>query len=138
MARVTGSLRRAWALDSARPHLVVGTLAAFLIAISFPALLALAYRLNPMSGGFTYSMLEVVVSAGVIVGSLAVSRFGSIGTLRTAGLGLLMTGLLSLAMTLYPAPDMSEGVVALWISGEQAAVRAEALIGGLGLPVIRA
>ncbi len=102
--RVTGSLRRAWALDSARPHLVVGTLAAFLIAISFPALLALAFRLNPSSGGFTYSMLEVVVSAGVIAGSLAVSRFGSIGTLRTAGLGLLITGLLSLAMTLYPTP----------------------------------
>ncbi len=91
-------------LRSARPHLVVGTLAAFLIAISFPALLALAFRLNPMSGGFTYSMLEVVVSAGVIAGSLAVSRFGSIGTLRTAGLGLLITGLLSLAMTLYPTP----------------------------------
>jgi hypothetical protein len=33
---------------------------------------------------------------------------------------------------------MSEGVVALWISGEQAAVRAEALIGALGFPVVRA
>ncbi|HET7466114.1 MAG TPA: MFS transporter [Candidatus Dormibacteraeota bacterium] len=102
--RVTGSLRRVWALDAARPHLVVGTLAAFLIAMSFPALLALAFRLSPGSGGQTYALLEVVLSAGVIAGSLAVARFGAIGSLRTAGLGLLLTGIFSLAMTLYATP----------------------------------
>ncbi len=41
-------------------------------------------------------------------------------------------------MALYPAPDMSEGVVALWIAGEQQAERAEALVGRLGFPVARA
>ena len=41
-------------------------------------------------------------------------------------------------MALYPAPDMSEGVVALWIAGEQAAGRAEELVAGLGFPVARA
>ena len=41
-------------------------------------------------------------------------------------------------MALYPAADMSEGVVALWISGEQAAARAQALISSLGFPVARA
>ncbi len=41
-------------------------------------------------------------------------------------------------MALYPAADMSEGVVALWISGEAAASRAEELIGTLGFPVARA
>jgi hypothetical protein len=41
-------------------------------------------------------------------------------------------------MALYPAPDMSEGVVALWVSGEDAARRAERLVGGLGFPVVRA
>jgi prephenate dehydrogenase len=40
-------------------------------------------------------------------------------------------------MGLYPAPDMSEGVVALWIAGEQAAARAEELVAGLGFPVAR-
>jgi len=102
--RVTGSLRRAWAIDLARPHLIVGALAAFLIAISFPALLALAYSLSPASGGPTYSLLEVVVSIGVIAGSLIVSRFGSIGSLRTAGFGLVLTGLFSLALALVPSP----------------------------------
>lgn len=102
--RVTGSLRRAWSLAGARPHLVVGAIAAFLIAMSFPALLALAYKINPNSGGQTYAMLEVVLSAGVIAGSLVVARFGAIGSLRTAGLGLLLTGAFSLAMTLYATP----------------------------------
>jgi prephenate dehydrogenase len=38
-------------------------------------------------------------------------------------------------MALYPAPDMSEGVVALWIAGEQQARRTEELVGRLGFPV---
>jgi prephenate dehydrogenase len=41
-------------------------------------------------------------------------------------------------MALYPAPDMSEGVVALWVGGEEDAVRAQDLVGNLGFPVARA
>ena len=41
-------------------------------------------------------------------------------------------------MALYPAADMSEGVVALWVSGAEAARRTEALVAGLGFPVARA
>src|SRR5450755_625056 len=41
-------------------------------------------------------------------------------------------------MALYPAADMSEGVVALWVSGMDAARRTEALVAGLGFPVARA
>jgi prephenate dehydrogenase len=41
-------------------------------------------------------------------------------------------------MALYPAADMSEGVVALWIAGEQAAARAQERIARLGFPVARA
>ncbi len=40
-------------------------------------------------------------------------------------------------MALYPAPDMSEGVVALWIGGTAAAERAGSLIAELGYPVVR-
>jgi prephenate dehydrogenase len=40
-------------------------------------------------------------------------------------------------MALYPASDMTEGVVALWIGGEQPAQRAQELIAGLGFPVAR-
>jgi prephenate dehydrogenase len=41
-------------------------------------------------------------------------------------------------MALYPAADMSEGVVALWVAGEEASQRAEQLVGRLGFPVARA
>jgi len=40
-------------------------------------------------------------------------------------------------MALYPAPDMSEGVIALWIAGEEPARRAQELVGRLGFPVAR-
>ncbi|MBV9337913.1 MAG: hypothetical protein JO243_18670, partial [Solirubrobacterales bacterium] len=41
-------------------------------------------------------------------------------------------------MALYPAPDMSEGVIALWVAGAEQARRAEKLVGKLGFPVARA
>ncbi len=40
-------------------------------------------------------------------------------------------------MALYPAPDMSEGVVAFWVAGEEPARRAEDLVARLGFPVAR-
>ncbi|HZQ49386.1 MAG TPA: HD domain-containing phosphohydrolase [Candidatus Dormibacteraeota bacterium] len=101
--RLTGSLRTALRIDAVRPHLIMGTIAAFLLAMSFPALIALAYRLVPDRGAAAYSGLEVVLSIGLFGGSLLLSRFdsiGSIGTFRTAGGGLLLAGIGSLAMTL--------------------------------------
>ena len=40
-------------------------------------------------------------------------------------------------MALYPAADMTAGVVALWIAGSDAADRAQELVAGLGFPVAR-
>jgi putative nucleotidyltransferase with HDIG domain len=99
-APVAGALRRTWSIAAARPHLVLGALAAFLITISYPALLGLAYGLTGTSGGQTYSMLEVVGSVGIFVGSLAVSRFGSIGSMRTVGAGLFLTGVFSISIAM--------------------------------------
>ena len=103
--RLTGALRRAWSIQAARPHLTIGAVAAFLLAMSFPALFALAYRVatNDIPGAQAYSLLEVVLSGGVFVGTLIVGRAVSIGTMRTAGAGLLLTGIFSLAMILYPS-----------------------------------
>ena len=60
------------------------------------------------------------------------------GVVATLALELGRAGVNIADMALYPAPDMSEGVVALWISGEEAAQRAQELVGGLGFPVLRA
>ena len=40
-------------------------------------------------------------------------------------------------MALYPASDMTEGVIAMWIAGEDSTERALELIAGLGFPVAR-
>jgi predicted MFS family arabinose efflux permease len=106
-APVSGAVRRSWAIVAARPHLVIGTLAAFLISISYPALLALAYDVSaivsaPGQGAQLYSVLELVSSVGIFVGSLVVSRFTSIGSMRIVGAGLLLTGTFSLAVLFSP------------------------------------
>jgi putative nucleotidyltransferase with HDIG domain len=99
---VSGALARSWAIAAARPHLVIGTLASFLLAISFPALLALAYGISPGAGGQAYSSFELVLSLGIFIGSIVVSRFISIGSLRTVGAGLMLTGAFSVAIAMNP------------------------------------
>jgi hypothetical protein len=47
-------------------------------------------------------------------------------------------GLNIVDLAVHPAPDMSEGVIALWLSGEHEAGRAAELIRGLGYPVVLA
>jgi putative nucleotidyltransferase with HDIG domain len=89
---LVGALGRSWAVVAARPHLIVGGLASFLLPISYPAILALAYRFPSDQGGQLYSILELVLSLGIFAGSLLVSRFTAIGTMRTVGGGLFLTG----------------------------------------------
>jgi len=112
---VSGALRRSWAIVSVRPHLVIGALASFLLPISFPALLALAYQVTPKQGGQTYSLLELVLSLGIFVGSLVVSRFGSIGTMRTVGAGLFLTGVFSLVIAMNASLPMMNPAM-MWIA----------------------
>lgn len=111
-ASVYGALRRSWSIVAARPHLTISTVAALLIPMSFPALLALAYQVSSR-GGQTYSMLELVSSAGVFLGSLIVSRFGSIGNMRVVGVGLLMTGVFSVAIAMDLNLQLLVGVLLL-------------------------
>ena len=115
-ASVSGALKTTWSIVAARSHLVVGTLAAFLIPISFPALLALAYHYGGNTyGGQFYSTLELVLSVGILVGSMAVSVFGSIGTMRVVGAGLFLTGVFSLAIALTPSVGLSSQQMWMWI-----------------------
>jgi prephenate dehydrogenase len=60
------------------------------------------------------------------------------GVIAELALELGRAGVNIADMALYPASDMSEGVIALWISGEGPARRAEELVAGLGFPVARA
>ena len=60
------------------------------------------------------------------------------GVIAQLALELGAAGVNITDMALYPAADMSEGVVALWIAGEAASDRAQALLAGLGFPVASA
>ena len=97
--KVAGAIRRSWGFVEARPYLVISTLAAFLIPMSLPALLALAYRVSS-DGSQAYSTLELVSSLGIFIGALIVGRLAAIGSLRTVGAGLLLTGAFSIAMAM--------------------------------------
>ena len=97
--RISGALRRSWSVAEARPYLAISTLAAFLIPISFPALLALAYQLSS-NGSQTYSALELISSVGIFAGSILVSRVTAISSMRTVGAGLLLTGAFSVALAM--------------------------------------
>jgi prephenate dehydrogenase len=60
------------------------------------------------------------------------------GVVAQIALALGRAGVNITDMALYPAPDMREGVVALWVAGEDAASRTEGEISSLGHPVVRA
>jgi prephenate dehydrogenase len=59
------------------------------------------------------------------------------GIVAQLALELGRSGVNIVDMALYPARDMTEGVIALWLSGSDAD-RAEPLVAGLGFPVARA
>ncbi|HTA12045.1 MAG TPA: prephenate dehydrogenase/arogenate dehydrogenase family protein [Solirubrobacteraceae bacterium] len=60
------------------------------------------------------------------------------GVIAEIALALGRAGVNILDLVLSPSPDNSQGVVALWVAGEQHAERACELIAGLGFPVVRA
>ena len=77
-----------------------------------------------LAGGELFELRASVPNAPGIVARLALE-------LGRAGVNIA-------DLALYPAADMSEGVVAVWVAGESAADRAQALVAGLGYPVARA
>ena len=82
-------------------------------------------------------LLEAQLAGGTLY-ELRASVPNRPGVIAELALALGRAGVNITDMALYPAADMSEGVVALWIAGEAAAIRAEELVGGLGFPVARA
>lgn len=82
-------------------------------------------------------LLEAQLAGGALC-QLRASVPNRPGVIAQLALELGRGGVNIVDMALYPAPDMSEGVVALWIAGEEPAQRAESLVAGLGFPVTRA
>jgi prephenate dehydrogenase len=82
-------------------------------------------------------LLEAQLAGGEL-SELRVSVPNEPGVIATIALELGKAGVNITDMALYPAPDHSEGVVALWIAGEEPARRALTIVEQLGFPVARA
>jgi prephenate dehydrogenase len=81
-------------------------------------------------------LLEVQLAGGPVF-ELRASVPNRPGVVAELALELGRAGVNITDMALYPAGDMSEGVVALWITGERPANKAQELVAGLGFPVAR-
>jgi prephenate dehydrogenase len=83
------------------------------------------------------SLLEAGLAGGP-EHELRVSVPNRPGVVASVALELGRAGVNIADMALYPAADMSDGVIALWVAGDREADRAEELIAALDLPVARA
>jgi prephenate dehydrogenase len=92
---------------------------------------------NQAAAGDRRRLLESQLAGGALY-QLRASVPNRPGVIADLALALGRAGVNITDMALYPAADMSEGVVALWIAGEAAANRAQELVAGLGFPVSRA
>jgi prephenate dehydrogenase len=84
---------------------------------------------------------EALLGAGLAGGAVYELRAAVTdrpGVLAEIALALGRSGINIVDMALSPAPDGNQGVVALWIQGEDQAKRAVALVSELGIPVARA
>ncbi len=87
---------------------------------------------------------EALLGAGLVGGAggdavleLRASVPNRPGVIAELALALGQAGVNILDMALSPSEDNRQGVIALWVSGEQHATRAQELIAGLGFPVAR-
>jgi prephenate dehydrogenase len=92
---------------------------------------------NDAAAGDRRRLLEAQLAGGPLF-ELRASVPNRPGVVAQLALELSRAGVNITDMALYPAPDMSEGVVAMWIAGEREAERAEELVARLGFPVARA
>jgi prephenate dehydrogenase len=90
---------------------------------------------NDAAAGDRRRLLEAQL-AGDELFELRVSVPNRPGVIAEIALALGRAGVNITEMALYPAPDMREGVVALWIAGSEGARRTEGLVRGLGFPVV--
>lgn len=91
---------------------------------------------NERAGATRRRLLEAQLAGGALF-ELRASVPNRPGVIAQIALELGRAAVNIVDMALYPAPDMSEGVVALWIAGEAQAERAESLMTALGFPVAR-
>ncbi len=89
---------------------------------------------NDSAAGDRRRLLEAQLAGGPLF-ELRASVPNQPGVVAQLALELGRAGVNITDMALYPAPDMNDGVIALWIAGEEQARRTEELVVRLGFPV---
>jgi len=89
---------------------------------------------NARARGDRRRLLEADLAGGP-VRELRVAVPNRPGVVAEVALAMGREGINITDLALAPAPDMRTGQITLWVTGEDAAARAEALIEGLGFPV---
>jgi prephenate dehydrogenase len=89
---------------------------------------------NDAAGADRRRLLEAQLAGGELT-ELRISVPNRPGVVAQLALELGRAGINIADMALHPAPDMRDGVIALWIAGAEDARRAQQLIGELGFPV---
>jgi prephenate dehydrogenase len=90
---------------------------------------------NEAAAADRHRLLEAQL-AGAELSELRVSVPNRPGVVAEIALALGRAGVNISDMALHPAADMREGVIALWIAGQESARKAQELIDGLGFPVV--
>jgi len=98
---IGGALRTAWALPPVRFPLLIAGAGALLISMTLPALVVLAYQLAS-NGARAYTILEVVITIGMVAGAVILGRWRSIAVRLATIIGLLVMGALSLVVVVSP------------------------------------
>ena len=93
--RLAGALRATWAIPPSRFPLVVAGAGAFLISMTLPALVVLAYQLA-RDGARAYTILEVVITIGMVIGAVILGSWNRFAVRLATFLGLCVMGILSL------------------------------------------
>ncbi|MEA2273912.1 MAG: prephenate dehydrogenase, partial [Solirubrobacteraceae bacterium] len=92
---------------------------------------------NDGAAGDRRALLEAGLAGGE-VHELRASVPNRPGVIADIALALGRAGVNIVDMALSPSSDMSQGLVALWVLGDEDAVLAARLVGELGIPVARA
>lgn len=98
---ISGALRSAWSLPPARFPLVVAGGGALLISMTLPALVVVAYQLAS-DGARAYTVLEVVITIGMVVGAVVLGLWRGFAVRLATMLGVIVMGLFSLVVVISP------------------------------------
>lgn len=122
-----------WSVKSARPHLLLAAATAACVGVTLPTLVTLGYAIWPHAGGTAYTLLELALGAGAVVGGLLVGRIPSRTPWKTAAGGLVLMGLGSVLLAF--SPTLPAALIFLfgaslgnpmWIAGNQTALQTAA------------